>query len=310
MKTTTRTLLATSTMAAIAAVAVMTTGADAQRERREVAAASAPSILYAAGPEADYAGRCENAGRHGIFSNTSNQQRCTIGAWVCVRRGDSANYPGAGHIVSERLRFDDAQSLGLIMQPWDVNWHETGGNNGYVQNVCNGTAGSYNLHTLVLFDNQGGPVDPSGPPNIDTRAKHFADQLKMIQQMCAGRCETRFVSYHVELDLWDDDPQTLHLSSRNQISRDSFEFMALTQYLSWGRITMNHADPWWRDNWVRQANQGMDMGANGWQPQMVNTIRVGPHPNWWEAPAQMAVGGDKTRTVGKLVIRLAILLFL
>lgn len=297
-------------MMAAATMTVNSAAASAGLQLIEVEASHAPSMLYPAGAEADYAGRCENAGKHGTFSNTSNQQRCTVGAWACVKRDGTPNYPGAGHVVSERLRWNEGPAVGLIMQPWDVNWHETGGNNGYVQNVCNGSAGSYNLHTLVPFDNNGGPVDPSGPPNIDTRAKHFSDQLKMIQTMCAGRCDARFVSYHVELDLWDDNPQTLHLSSRNQISRDSFEFMALSQYLSWDRITMNHGDPWWRDNWVRQANQGMDMGANGWQTGMVNTIRVGPHPNWWEAPAEMFVGGDKTRTVGKLVIRLAVLLFL
>lgn len=297
-------------VAAAAATVTFSTGdANSSAPVVEARATAAPSMLYR-GAEADYAGRCENAGKHGTFSNTSNQQRCTIGAWACVKRDGTPNYPGAGHVVSERLRWNEGPAVGLIMQPWDVNWHETGGNNGYVQNVCNGSAGSYNLHTLVAFDNNGGPVDPSGPGNIDTRAKHFSDQLRMIQTMCAGRCDARFVSYHVELDLWDDNPQTLHLSSRNQISRDSFEYMALSQYLSWDRITMNHGDPWWRDNWVRQANQGMDMGANGWQTGMINTIRVGPHPNWWEAPPALSPGESYTKSVGKLVIRIAILLFL
>lgn len=276
-----------------------------------VALDSGPTPVSAA-EESDYAGRCQNAGKHGVFSNTSNDQRCTIGAWACVTR-NTPNWPGAGNRIQTlpNAADDGVVTVGVIMQPWDVNWHETGGNNGYVQNVCNGSAGSYNLHTLVPFNNQGGPMDPSGPGNIDARSLHFADQLGMIQRMCAGNCTTRFVSYRVELQLTDANPQNLYLKDSNRISRDSWEYMALSQYLAWGRITLDLNSPWLASSsWTKRNSQGMDMGANGWQTGMINTVRVGPHPNWWEAPPALTPGEDYTKQVGKLVIRMAILFFL
>ena len=268
-----------------------------------------PAVVDAA-EESDYAGRCQNADHHGVFSNTSNQQRCTIGAWVCATR-NTPNWPGAGTHI-DTLPFNNGiTTVGVIMQPWDVNWHETDGNYGYVQNVCNGTAGSYNLHTLVPFTNQGGPQDPSGIPNVDARTLHFADQLRMIQKMCAGNCHTEFISYRVELLLTDDNPQHLYLKDTNHISRDSWEYMALSQYLEWDRITLDFNSPWLTGStWVKRNSQGMDMGANGWQTGMINTVRVGPHPNWWEAPPALSPDEEYTKKVGKLVIRMAILFFL
>lgn len=271
-----------------------------------------PSPVQAAA-ESDYAGRCQNAGNHGVFSNTSNQQRCTIGAWACVTQ-NTPNWPGAGNRIPTLPNGadDGVVTVGVIMQPWDVNWHETGGNNGYVQNVCNGTAGSFNLHTLVPFNNSGGPQDPnSGLPNVDARSLHFSEQLRMIQAMCAGNCTTRFISYRVELLLTDDNPQHLYLKDTNHISRDSWEYMALSQYLEWDRITLDLNAPWLASStWTKRGNQGMDMGANGWQTGMVNTVRVGPHPNWWEAPPALSPDEEYTKKVGKLVIRMAILFFL
>lgn len=185
-----------------------------------------PEVADAAA-ESDYAGRCQNADHHGVFSNTSSQQRCAIGAWVCATR-NTPNWPGAGTHI-DTLRFNNGvTTVGVIMQPWDVNWHETEGNYGYMQNVCNGTAGSYNLHTLVPFTNQGGPQDPSGIPNVDARTLHFADQLRMIQKMCTGNCHTEFISYRVQLLLTADNPQHLYLKDSNHISRDSWEYMVLS----------------------------------------------------------------------------------
>jgi len=254
----------------------------------------------------DIAGKCSNAGHHGVFTGMSNEQWCTIGAWACVR-SSTPNFPGAGTRIDSLPSgmTDGVVTVGLIMQPWDVNWHETGGNNGYVQNVCNGTAGSYNLHTLVPFGNQGGPLDPNRP-NVDPRALHFSDQLNLIQRMCERQCQVQFISYHLYLDVWDDNPQTVHLSNRNSISRQSFEFMALSQYLSWNRITLDNNAEWFQgSSWLRQNPQGLDMGANGWQPQIVNTIRTGPHPDPFSGGEQMRQSDPRNLTgrVGDIVLR-------
>jgi hypothetical protein len=44
-------------------------------------------------------------------------------------------------------------TVGMIMMPFGADWHETGGNNGYVENVCNGRAGMSTVPLRLNEDN-------------------------------------------------------------------------------------------------------------------------------------------------------------
>lgn len=218
---------------------------------------------------------CRNYGTHGVFSDTANLQECSVGFYACVR--DDSGFNAS---VSDL----PPGSMGIIFQPWGADWFTTGGNNGYVQNVCNGTAGSSGLITMIPSDGLTGLADPARPA-LDVRSLPFDQQLELIQQFCEGECRAEYFVYHAKFLLGDGDPQQLWVSDENDLSPGQFEKVALTYYVTPGPITFNRdllANPG-----VIETQEGAAMNASGYMYDMVNTIRTEEHDDaWYEASGE------------------------
>ena len=231
---------------------------------------SDPPVAYAESDN-EVGSACRNGGSHGTFSSTSDLQECSVGFYACIRPDSGFNSSISGLPIG---------TMGIIFQPWGADWYRTGGNNGYVQNVCNGTAGMTNTITLIPSDGSTGLADPSRPA-LDVRTLPFDQQLTLIQEFCDGKCRAEYFAYHALFLLGDGDNQQLWLSDQNELSRGSFEFVALTYYVSPGPITYNPGllvNPGPTDTLVDDS-----MNASGYMYDMVNTIRTSPHDQWFEA---------------------------
>lgn len=227
--------------------------------------------VASADSDSEVGSACRNGGHHGWFSSTSNLQECSVGFYACIRADSGFNSSISGLPVG---------TMGIIFQPWGADWYRTGGNNGYVENVCNGTTGSYNLIALVPSDGNTALADPSRP-GLDVRTLPFDQQLALIQEFCNGECKAQYFAYHALFLLGDGDNQQLWVSDQNNLTRNSFEFIALTYYTAPGPISYNPSllvQPGPTD-----TPAGAPMNASGYMYDMVNTIRTSPHDQWFEA---------------------------
>lgn len=220
---------------------------------------------------------CHSTGTIGLFSSHSNEQQCVIGFYVCVGP-DWQSYPARGGLP--------AGAVGVIMMPWGEQWHTTNGNNGYVQNVCNGTAGIANVITYAtpnLWDTFTLTNDPS-----------FGSHMALIQQQCSGRCEARFFTYYVGLQLWSDN--SLHI---RDLDHQSLEYRLLSFYLANGPI-------FWDGYTVNTYGQGTAMGAAGFGAQMSQTVLAEDKFSWEEFDRGMThkapeIVGELLKTIAEII---------
>lgn len=219
---------------------------------------------------------CRNAGHHGVFSSTSNLQECSVGFYACIRDDSGFNASISGLPPG---------SMGIIFQPWGANWYLTGGNNGYVENVCNRRAGSSGLIAMIPTDGRTGLID-ARRPGLDVRSLPFDQQLTLIQDFCGGRCRAEYFAYHAKFLLGDGNPQQLWVSDQNNLRRDQFEFVALTYYATPGSIFFDRGKLS-SGGGVVETQQGAPMNANGYMYDMVNTIRTEEHDEWYETTQGM-----------------------
>lgn len=204
--------------------------------------------------------QCEGTGTVGVYSSHSNEQACYIGFYVCVGP-DTQTYPPFDGLP--------AGAVGVIMIPWGDPWHETNGNNGYVGNVCNGTAGIANVITYaspLLWDSAPITSNPS-----------FASHLAVMQQQCSGRCSAELASYHIGLQLWSDN--TLHIREQGLQSTNwdhhSLAYRLVSFYLASGPI-------YWDGYTVNSYGQGFALGAGGYGSVMSQTVLAEGDTNEWE----------------------------
>lgn len=196
---------------------------------------------------------CHSTGSVGVYSNHSNQQECIIGFFACVGT-DTTDFGAYGGLP--------AGTVGVIMTPWGDTWNTTGGNYGYVGNVCNGNAGMSSVITYThpsLWDAYTLSVDPS-----------FANHLRLIQQQCAGRCQAVSLAYYTPLQLWDDN--SLHL---RDMDHHSLEYHLLSFYIANGPL-------YWDGYTVNTNGQGSAMGAGGYGGIMSQTVLSEQGKNDWE----------------------------
>lgn len=220
---------------------------------------------------------CRGTGTIGLFSSHSNEQQCVIGFYVCVGT-DVQSYPPRDGLP--------AGAVGVIMMPWGEQWHTTNGNYGYVQNVCNGTAGISNVITYAtptLWDTFTLTSDPS-----------FGNHMRLIQQQCSGRCEARLFSYFVGLQLWSDN--SLHIRDLNH---QSLEYRLMSFYLANGPIS-------WDGYTVNTYGQGTAMGAAGFQAPMSQTVLAEDKFSWEEFDRGMThkapeLVGELLKTIAEII---------
>jgi hypothetical protein len=203
----------------------------------------------AAQDDASHINQCVGHGNKGLFSGHSNQQTCNVGFYACV--GNPSGDPGFGGLPPG--------TKGVIMIPWGENWHQTGGNYGYVGNVCNGNAGIANVITYSID----GFINPDQWQFIQNPS--FATHLDFIQRSCAGQCEARLMSYWAALQLWSDN--TLHIRDDpwSPVDHLSIHYRLVSFYLANGPI-------YWDGYSVNSTGQGATMGAPGYGALMSQTV--------------------------------------
>lgn len=207
----------------------------------------------AADDDSAHINQCKGSGTKGLYSGHSNEQICFIGFYACV--GNAMNDPGFGGLPPG--------TQGVIMIPWGESWHLTGGNYGYVGNVCNGNAGIANVITYSLSGFNQGEQWP------------FSRHLEVMQHGCGGRCEARLMSYSTSLQLWSDN--TLHLRDDpwSPVNHHSIHFHLASLYLANGPI-------YWDGYTVNSYGQGTFMGAPGYGSLMSQTVLAQDDVNQWE----------------------------
>ncbi len=219
--------------------------------------ASGPAAAEEGG--GDHINGCVGTGTNGLFSSHSNEQQCIIGFYVCVG-GDTSSYPARDGLP--------AGAVGVIMIPWGEDWHLTGGNYGYVGNVCNGSAGIANVITYAtptLWDSFPLSTDPS-----------FASHMRLVQQQCAGQCRAELYTYYVGLQLWSDN--SLHIREQgwqaSSFDHRSLAYRLISFYLSTGPI-------YWDGYTVNSYGSGTALGTAGYGIQMSQTALAEDGPGSW-----------------------------
>jgi hypothetical protein len=178
---------------------------------------------------------CVSSGRTGLFSSHSNEQVCEFGFFACVQTN-----PAASQFTSSNLM--PPTTVGMIMMPFGADWHLTGGNNGYVENVCNGRAGISNVITMVSNINRSEAWEP------------FGQQLSLIQGLCGGQCRAEFfVLSAVPLRLNEDNSIVIR---DNALSGNPLEELMVKNYIHQGAVERG----------------GVFMGANGYHDDILQVI--------------------------------------
>ena len=144
--------------------------------------------------------------------------------------------------------------------PFGADWHLTGGNNGYVENVCNGRAGIFNVITMVSNINRSEAYEP------------FDRQLSLVQGLCGGQCRAEFmVLSSVPLRILDGNALVIR---DNLWSGNPLEELMVKNYIAQGAI----------------QRDGVAMGANGYHDDIINVMMAEQQHVGWEVMANGYAG--------------------
>lgn len=192
---------------------------------------------------------CASVGTIGVYSSHSNSQVCDFGFFACVDTNPAAPQFAFSDVVPPT-------TIGMILMPYGADWHLTGGNNGYVENVCNGRAQIANVVTMLANINR------------DEAYRPFPEQLALIQGLCGGQCRAEFFSLsNVPIRLLNVLGAADHLVVIRDGGLDSMPVEKLmVQYL----LTFG---PIMRD--------GVAMGANGYSQDIVRVIENEGKTGWY-----------------------------
>ncbi len=188
---------------------------------------------------------CVSAGNTGVYSGHSNEQVCDFGFFACVQTNAAASQFTSSSLMPP-------MTVGMIMMPFGADWHETGGNNGYVENVCNGRAGIFNVITMVSNINRSEAYEP------------FDRQLSLVQGLCGGQCRAEFmVLSSVPLRILDGNALVIR---DNLLSGNPLEELMVKNYIAQGAI----------------QRDGVAMGANGYHDDIINVMMAEQqHAGWY-----------------------------
>lgn len=188
---------------------------------------------------------CVSSGNTGVYSGHSNEQVCDFGFYACVQTNAAASQFTSSSLMPPT-------TVGMIMMPFGADWHETGGNNGYVENVCNGRAGIFNVITMVSNINRSEAYEP------------FDRQLSLVQGLCGGQCRAEFmILSSVPLRILDGNALVIR---DNLLSGNPLEELMVKYYITQGAIQRG----------------GAAMGANGYHDDIINVMMAEQqHQGWY-----------------------------
>jgi hypothetical protein len=204
-----------------------------------------PVSAQAAYGTAEHVSGCASSGNTGLYSGHSNEQVCDFGFFACVQTN-----PAASQFTSSNLM--PPTTVGMIMMPFGADWHLTGGNNGYVENVCNGRAGISNVITMLSNINRSEAYESFGP------------QLSLVQGLCGGQCRAEFmILSSVPLRILDGNRLVIR---DNLLSGNPLEELMVKHYTAQGAIERG----------------GVAMGANGYHDDIINVMMSEQqHAGWY-----------------------------
>jgi hypothetical protein len=198
---------------------------------------------------AEHVSGCASSGNTGLYSGHSNEQVCEFGFFACVQTN-----PAASPFTSSNLM--PPTTVGMIMMPFGADWHETGGNNGYVENVCNGRSGIFNVITMLSNINRSEAYEP------------FDRQLSLIQGLCGGQCRAEFMILStVPLRILDGNRLVIR---DNLLSGNPLEALMVNNYIAQGAV----------------QRDGVAMGANGYHDDIINVMMAEQQHAGWFVLAQ------------------------
>lgn len=215
---------------------------------------------------------CASAGNIGVYSGHSNSQVCNFGFFACVQTN-----PAASQFTSSSLM--PPTTVGMIMMPFGADWQETGGNNGYVENVCNGRAAMSNVITMV------------SNINADKAWEPFPQQLSLIQGLCGGQCRAEFmVLSTVPLRLNEDNSIVVR---DNMLAGNPLEQLMVHNYITQGGINRG----------------GLMMGADGYHDGILQVIEAEESGKGWTELAHGLTREFEYHNIAEVAIRIIAFFF-